>query len=126
MANSARPGAVIFAADHRRLAEFYAAITGLPVRVADDAVVVLHSDDFELVIHKLPGEPAAKDQPSPRFDCYIKPFFPVASLAAAREKAPAFGGRLDPVDEEWSARGFRACEGTDPEGNVIQFRQDSP
>lgn len=48
MTNNVRPGAVIFAADHRRLAEFYAAITGLPVRVADDSVVVPHSDDFEL------------------------------------------------------------------------------
>jgi hypothetical protein len=30
------------------------------------------------------------------------------------------------VDKEWSARGFRACETVDPEGNVIQFREDAP
>ena len=48
MTNNARPGTVIFATDHRRLANFYAALTDLPVHVADDTVVVLHSDDFEL------------------------------------------------------------------------------
>lgn len=125
MPGNARPGAVIFAADHQRLAKFYAAVTGLPVRVADDEVVVLGSDAFELVIHRLAGEPPVSDPPVARLDGYIKPFFPVADLGVAREKAAAFGGRLQPAAEEWSARGFRACEGVDPEGNVIQFRQDA-
>lgn len=123
MPGSASPGAVIFAADHQRLADFYAAVTGLPVSVADDAVVVLRSDTFELVIHRLAGEPAAGDPPVARLDGYVKPFFPVADLGAAREKAAALGGRLQPATEEWSARGFRACEGIDPEGNVFQLRQ---
>ena len=125
MPNNARPGAVIFAADHQRLAAFYAAVTDLPVSATDDTVVVLRSDTFELVIHRLPGEPPVGDPPVARLDGFIKPFFPVADLGQARDKAAAFGGRLQPADEEWSARGFRACEGVDPEGNVIQFRQNA-
>jgi predicted enzyme related to lactoylglutathione lyase len=125
MSSNARAGAIIFAADPQRLADFYAAVTDLPIRAADDAVVVLRSDTFELVIHRLAGEPPVSDPPVARLDGYIKPFFPVADLGVARDKAAAFGGRLQSADEEWSARGFRACEGIDPEGNVVQFRQDS-
>lgn len=126
MTENARPGTVIFATDHRRLADFYAAVTKLSVQLADDSVVVLRCDAYELVIHRLAGEPAPGDPPVPRQDSYIKPFFPVASLESARERAAALGGRLEPADKEWSARGFRACEAVDPEGNVIQFREDGP
>jgi len=126
MTTNARLGGVIFAADHKRLASFYAAMTDLPAQFADDTIVVLHSDTFELVIHKLSGEPAMDRPPVPRRDSYIKPFFPVTSLASAREKATALGGALEPADREWSARGFRASEAIDPEGNVIQFREDAP
>jgi len=123
---NARLGAVIFATDHRRLADFYAAVTDLPLRSVDDAIAVLHTETFELVIHKLLGEPEVSNPPIPRRDSYIKPFFPVASLASAREIAVVFGGRLEPADKEWSARGFRASEAIDPEGNIIQFREDAP
>jgi predicted enzyme related to lactoylglutathione lyase len=126
MTTNARVGVVIFATDHRRLADFYAAVTDLPVRFVDDTIVVLHSDTFELVIHKLPGEPVVSNPPAPRLDSYIKPFFPVAELASARERAITFGGQLKPADKEWGARGFRASEGIDPEGNIIQFREDAP
>jgi predicted enzyme related to lactoylglutathione lyase len=125
MPGNARPGAIIFAADHQRLADFYGAVTDLQVRVADEDVVVLRSDTFELVIHRLAGEQPVTGPPVARLDAYIKPFFPVADLRVAREKAAAFGGRLRPAGDEWGARGFRACEGVDPEGNIIQFRQDA-
>ncbi len=120
------PGAVIFVADLSRLAEFYRAMTGLPVTVADDTHVVLRSETFELVIHKIPGSVASNQPATPRRDAHVKPFFPVPNLAAAREAAAALGGRLEPVAGEWSARGFRACEAVDPEGNVIQFREVAP
>jgi predicted enzyme related to lactoylglutathione lyase len=125
MPGNARPGAIIFAANHARLADFYAAVTDLPVHVSDDTVVVLRSDTFELVIHRLAGEPPVSEAPPARLDNYIKPFFPVTNLGLARDRAAASGGRLQPADQEWSARGFRACEGVDPEGNVIQFREDA-
>ncbi|HSE32111.1 MAG TPA: VOC family protein [Pyrinomonadaceae bacterium] len=119
-----RPGAVIFTGDHKRLAKFYEGVTGLSVRYADEGIIVLGSETFELVIHSLSNEPPVNDAPSVREDTYIKPFFPVKSLSETREKAAALGGRLRPQTEEWEARGFRACEAIDPDGNVIQFREE--
>ena len=124
VSTSIRPGAVIFTGDHKRLAKFYEAVTGLTVRFSDDSITVLGSDTFELVIHSLAGEPAVNEPPRVRQDSYIKPFFPVTSLSEARERAAANGGQLRPESEEWEARGFRACEAIDPDGNVIQFREE--
>jgi predicted enzyme related to lactoylglutathione lyase len=124
MRNS-RPGAVIFTGDKERLTSFYQAMTDLPIRVSDATVTVLASDHFELVIHALAGE-APGQASAAREDVYLKPFFPVASLTEARKKAESLGGKLRPADEEWQARGFRASEAVDPDGNVIQFRQDAP
>jgi len=120
-----RPGAVIFTGDHKRLANFYERITGLTVSFADDKVTVLRSDSFELVIHALPNESKVNQPPQVRQDSYIKPFFPVLSLSEARERAATLGGQLRPAEEEWTARGFRACETIDPDGNVIQFREEA-
>ena len=125
MTTKIRPGAVIFTGNHQRLAKFYQAVTGLPVSFTDDTLTVLGSDTYELVIHALSGEPAVSEPPPAREDSYIKPFFPVNSLSEARERAAAFGGKLRPENEEWTARGFRACEAIDPDGNVIQFREEN-
>lgn len=124
MRNS-RPGALIFTGGKERLARFYHAMTDLPIRVSDDSVTVLASDHFELVIHALPGEPPGHASAA-REDVFMKPFFPVASLSEARKKAESLGGNLRPADEEWQGRGFRASEAVDPDGNVIQFREDAP
>lgn len=124
MSDIVKPGVVIFTADHKRLAKFYEAVTGLTISFSDDNITVLRSEDFELVIHRLAGEPAVDEPPPVRHDSYIKPFFPVASLAEVRKKAANFGARLSPENEEWTARGFRACEAVDPDGNVIQFREE--
>jgi hypothetical protein len=51
--------------------------------------------------------------------------FPVGSLADARRKAPALGGELDPTHQEFTLRGFRAGDGHDPPGNVVQFRESA-
>ncbi|MCI0621006.1 MAG: hypothetical protein L0387_04925 [Acidobacteria bacterium] len=126
MARNIRPGAVIFTGDQQRLAKFYQAVIGLAVRFTDGNVTVLGSDTFELVIHSLVAEPPVSEPPLAREDSYIKPFFPVTSLHEARERAAALGGKLRPQNEEWEARGFRACEAIDPDGNVIQFREDAP
>lgn len=117
-----RTGAVIFTGDRERLARFYEALTGLEVCAVDERVTVLASDEFELVIHALPGEPQG-DASHPRNDAYVKPFFPVRSLSEARARAAELEGRLSPPSGEWEARGFRACEAVDPDGNPIQFRE---
>ena len=125
MTTSIRPGVVIFTSDKERLASFYEAVAGLTLYATDHNVSVLVSDETELVIHTLLGEPSTDRPPLAREDVYIKPFFPVSCLSEARKRAAEFGGKLRPRDEEWEARGFRACEAIDPDGNVIQFREDA-
>lgn len=125
MRQSIRPGTVIFTGDKNRLVRFYEPMTGLKVRVDDGDVTVLASDEFELVIHALRSESQVQAS-RPRDDAYVKPFFPVKSLSEARECAAALGGQLSPATEEWEARGFRACEAIDPDGNRIQFREIAP
>jgi predicted enzyme related to lactoylglutathione lyase len=122
MSRHVRSGAVIFTGNKRRLATFYAALTGLQVQTDEEDVTVLASDEFELVIHALAGEPQGQTS-HPRDDAYIKPFFRVRSLSEARQRAVSLGGRFSPVAEEWEARGFRACEAIDPDGNRVQFRE---
>ncbi len=124
MSNNIKPGVVIFTGDHKRLAKFYEGMTGLNVSFADDQITVLDSATLELVIHSIKCEPAVSNPPRIREDGYIKPFFPVATLSEAREKAAALGGQLRPQSAEWMGRGFRACEAIDPDGNVIQFREE--
>ena len=125
MQQSGRPGAVIFTGDKDRLAAFYQAVTGLPVRESDESITVLATEHFELVIHALAGEPRGRASAA-REEAYVKPFFPVVSLAEARRMAESLGGKLRPAHEEWEAREFRACEAVDPDGNVIQFREVAP
>lgn len=120
-------GLVIFAKDIRRVAAFYEAVAGLAVAEAAKDHIVLRSTTMELVLHGIPARIARQIQisspPELREDSALKPFFPVASLARAREQAAALGGGLSPAEREWEARGFRACDGFDPEGNVLQCRQ---
>jgi hypothetical protein len=31
---------------------------------------------------------------------------------------------MEPMEQEWSFNGVAVCDGLDPEGNVIQFREN--
>jgi catechol 2,3-dioxygenase-like lactoylglutathione lyase family enzyme len=115
------PAAVVFVADVPRMARFYREL--LSMRVLHDASdhVVLECDGMQLTIHALHGEPSTAD--APRFDTYIKLCFPVHAIADIRARAPALGGALWGIEKEWKARGFSACDGRDPEGNIFQVRE---
>jgi len=118
---------VLFAKDLSRVAKFYEELLDLSVVVAEPEKIVLESDEFLLVVHAVPREVAESisitSPPELRTDVPIKLFFPVASLAEARAKASSLGGALYPTHKEWGARGFRACDGYDPEGNIVQVRE---
>lgn len=122
----ARCGAVLFAKDVARLARFYEAIVPLRVEHAARDHVVLAAAGFELVIHGIPRAIAADitigNPPEAREDVPVKLLFAVDDLARVRARIAELGGSLAPANREWEARGFRACDGLDPEGNVIQFR----
>ncbi len=108
------------------LTRFYQDVAGLERVSGDGTHSVLESATFQLVVHAIRGESTPAVPPEPREDSYIKPFFPVPSLAEARARAATLGGMLRPVSAEWEARGFRACDGVDPDGNVIQCRESLP
>ncbi len=121
-----KPSAVLFVDRVQEMAKFYRELATMTVTHDAPDHVVLEIEGMQLVIHSLPGRPA--DEPAAslslqvREDSYMKLCFPVASIAVARTTALALGGHIGPTEKEWENRDFRACDGNDPEGNVIQVR----
>ena len=120
--NQTKVGIVIFTAQKQKLSHFYQVITNSKVMVDDDSITVLESESFELVIHLLPKEPKGSATLKRR-ESYVKPFFYVSSIDLIREKVLENDGYIATKAEEWTARGFKACEATDPDGTPIQFRE---
>ncbi|MDE1163861.1 MAG: hypothetical protein PW845_00405 [Pseudomonas sp.] len=120
-------GAVLFAKDLPRMATFYEQLLSMHLMLRQDDLILLDGDDFQLVLHALPAEVAASVQitlpPQRRANVPTKLVYPVASLSQARADAPRLGGALDGPDCEWQGPYFRACDGYDPEGNVLQLRE---
>ncbi len=129
MSTRPKPSAVVFAKSVARLAAFYMNVADMVELEGDKDHVVLEAEGFQLVIHGIPKAVAgAIDITSPprvREDTPIKLCLPVADIAVARAKAAELGGKIGPKAKEWEARGFRACDGYDPEGNVFQVRESS-
>lgn len=127
MTNKILPGAVIFAKNVDSMTEYYQQVFGLTLKVRDGQKSVLESDAFSLVIHAIPDDIASgidiTHPPQVRERVPLKLYLPVASIAQAREKAKSLGGEVYSSDKEWSIAHFIACDGFDPEGNVIQLRQ---
>ena len=130
MANPFTAGAIVYAKDIQRLAQFYAAVADLEIvhEVADH--VVLESETHELVIVAIPAATAARiviaTPPVRRENTAFKLSFLVGSLAEARIAAKEAGGELNPLEKEWDFQGMRVCDGCDPEGNMIQVREAAP
>jgi predicted enzyme related to lactoylglutathione lyase len=121
-----KPSVVIFVADVRKVTAFYRELAAMSVLVEDEGHTVMELDGFQLVIHKLAGEPQAPEgEVRVRRDSYVKVCLPVESITVARALAAANGGAIKSPQHEWEARGFRACDGHDPEGNVIQVRESA-
>lgn len=120
------PSAVIFVRDVPMMTAFYKALAAMEFLGGDDGHSVLEIENFQLVIHALRGEPKAKrisGKVEVRRDSYVKVCLPVESIAGARVIAASLDGAIKPKKNEFEARGFRACDGHDPEGNVIQVRE---
>jgi predicted enzyme related to lactoylglutathione lyase len=123
-------GAVLFAKDLPRVAAFYRKVVGMTQTVTETRLIVLESATCQLVIHGIPKNVADRltitTPPERRVDLPVKLVFPVARLADARAAAAALGGQIDAPSAQFAARGFVACDGFDPEGNVVQFREPAP
>lgn len=108
---------------------FYQAVAGLVVEHAESNHVALGSLSFQLVILKIPERIASsieiKSPPRRRSETPIKLVLFVASIAVTRSVAAMHGGELNPPEREWEFQGCRVCDGQDPKGNVVQFRQNA-
>lgn len=121
------PAAVLFVSDVPRVTRFYQSVAAMTLLHADADHAVLECMGFQLIVHAMRGAPEgdvpADGGPALREDSYTKLCYPVQNLATARGMAATLGGSVQPPEREWSARGFRACDGADPEGNVFQVRE---
>jgi hypothetical protein len=108
------------------MTEFYRQLASMTFLGGDEGHSVLEIENFQLVIHALRGEPKPakrNGKVTARTDAYVKVALPVASITQARTIAARLDGAIKPAKSEFEARGFRACDGHDPEGNVIQVRE---
>jgi predicted enzyme related to lactoylglutathione lyase len=118
--------AVVFVDDVQQVSAFYQALAGMTLLHADSTHAVLALPGLQLTVHAIPGSGRDREGGYPvREDTHVKLCFPVDTIARARATASDLGGEVWPPDKEWDAvdRGFRACDGRDPEGNVFQVRE---
>jgi catechol 2,3-dioxygenase-like lactoylglutathione lyase family enzyme len=124
MSYGSRIGAVLFAQNLDRVATFYSVMLGLAESNRDDDHIVLESPGFQLVVHRITtGKSTAGSitvAPARRAAAAFKPVFFVPSISRLRGSAWRV---MEAADHEWSFNGVRVCDGLDPEGNVIQFRE---
>lgn len=129
MTSKPMPSIVLFVADVARLTRFYRELAGMKLLHEDESHSVLEIDGLQMVVHAISGEfDVASEQvggPKVREDAYLKLCLPVDGIAEARIRACALGGHVKSAEHAWEARGFRACDGHDPEGNVFQVRESA-
>ena len=127
--SQARVGAVLYAKSVERVSSFYAGSCGLRITHSEDDHVVLESPAFQLVILAIPQSIAASiaiaTPPARREDTPMKLVFYVESIDTVRRVAASLGGELNPSEREWYFQGSKVCDGHDPEGNVVQFRENA-
>ena len=121
-------GIVLYVTDLERLSEFYVDVLHLRIQTRDHDHVVLGAKGFQVVLlarSDSEGSPTTTlDLPLPRRAmAAVKPVFVVDSLAAARSVAERAGGVVNAPRHEWRFRGYRVCDGVDPDGNIIQLRE---
>ena len=114
---------MIFAKDMQAMTAFYRDVIGMQEAPGGSADwQVLTSDGAELALHAIPKDVAAKieiaEPPRPRHDVPVKVCFRASDPKAVREELLAKGVQM------FESSGFGdlvLCDGTDPEGNMIQF-----
>jgi len=129
MSNRPKAGAVVYAKNLSRVSEFYAGVLDFKVSHIEADHVVLESSDFQLVVHSIPQAIASQidiaTPPVRRTETPIKLVFFVPSIVASRAAAAKLGGELNPPEREWRFDQCTVCDGHDPEGNVLQLREQA-
>ncbi len=126
---SGKAAAVLYAKNIDPVSAFYEQVAGLETTESTASFKVLESATFELTVVAIPQAIAAAiaitTPPARREDTPIKLVFFVASIAIARATAARCGGELNAAEREWQFRDFTVCDGHDPEGNVLQVREQT-
>jgi len=120
----------VFAKNVNQVSLFYQHALGLKVQASDKTHDLLVGQNHEVVIHAISKAYAQsieiESPPKRREDVALKPTFVVDDLEVVRAAAKVTGGYLKPIQQAWRIRGYIVLDGTDPEGNVIQFKQADP
>jgi catechol 2,3-dioxygenase-like lactoylglutathione lyase family enzyme len=123
-----RVGVVLFVKDLAKTAAFYREVLNLRTVRSDDDHIVLDCGNVELTLHSLPAPLARQTQidapPERRERSAHKLSFRVDSIARVREAAAKAGGMLDKEPPAWVIDQQKICLGHDPEGNVIELREE--
>jgi predicted enzyme related to lactoylglutathione lyase len=123
------PAAVLFVRDVKSVSRFYQDVASMAAIHGDEEHEVLEMLGFQLVIHAMRGGRPLTRDPAGKLEVLEnsnwKLCLPVESIERARTRAAELGGFIKSREHEWTARGFRACDGNDPEGNVLQLRQSA-
>jgi predicted lactoylglutathione lyase len=99
---------------------FYKALFGDQNPYVADGFASVGNQDNEVLLHLLPEH--FRSQPSLGEDNPIKPVFTVDSIEQAKLAAGQNGGRIKSETNEHGL--WRYADGNDPDGHVIQVRQN--
>ena len=128
MAAPARAGLFIYAKDLANLAGFYEKLLGLARVRSTEEMVILSSQDLQIIVHAMPGDVARETDisspPAIRDNAAFKFFYTVPSLSEAQAVAGSLGGQV--LSEQWRGPGFIVRNAVDPEGNIFQLRESAP
>jgi len=127
---SPRQALCVFAKNVKQVSLFYQQALGLKVQDSDKTHDLLVGQNHEVVVHAISKAYAQsieiESPPKRREEVALKPIFVVADFELVRAAAKVNGGYLKPIKQAWRIRGYIVLDGSDPEGNVIQFKQVDP
>ena len=117
---------VIYAKDMEVVAGFYKETLGLSTVETKPKHVLLGRAGIEVIVIQS-REASVGPAPLPgrtelRATTPLKASFLVADLDYVRQAAERTGGTLKPREAGWRWRGMIHLDGSDPEGNIVQFR----
>ncbi len=127
MSYQSKSAAVIYAKDLLRVSKFYQEVLEFEEVHFEEDHVILESPVLQLVVLTIPEliakEIEISDPPVRRSETPIKLVFFIPNIESLRQAVVELGGALDPGEDEWQFQGHKVCDGNDPEGNVLQFRE---
>lgn len=111
---------VLWVSDLTKSVDFYKALFGADHVYATGEFASVAGNGNEVLLHLVPEQ--YRGQASIGENNPIKPVFTVNSIEQAKLAAGQNGGRIKP--ESFEHESWRYADGTDPDGHVIQVREN--